>query len=73
MFDTLRQINAHEPASGHPSRTATEGTGGTVMAETATKLPVKTETKETAPATSRGWQALERLRQEVDQLFDNLP
>lgn len=43
------------------------------MAETATKLPVKTETKETAPATSRGWQALERLRQEVDQLFDNLP
>ena len=43
------------------------------MAEAATKLPVKTEAKETSPAAPRGWQALENLRQDVGRLFDNFP
>ncbi len=43
------------------------------MAEAATKLPVKTEVKNPASATSGGWYTLDRLRQEVDRLFDNFP
>lgn len=44
------------------------------MAEAVTKLPVKKEGKEAAaPVPSRGWQALENLRQEVDRLFNDFP
>ena len=44
------------------------------MAEAATKLPVKKEEKAAAaPVPSRGWQALENLRQDVDRLFDDFP
>jgi HSP20 family protein len=43
------------------------------MAETATKLPIKTETKEAAPAPTptQEWQPLETLRREIDRVFDN--
>jgi HSP20 family protein len=41
------------------------------MTEAATKLPVKTETKEAAPpAKSREWRPFESLRREIDRLFD---
>jgi HSP20 family protein len=44
------------------------------MAEVATKLPVKTEKREELPAPpSRGWQALENLKQEIDRVFDDFP
>jgi HSP20 family protein len=43
------------------------------MAETATKLPIKTEKEEAAPSTTvaRDWQPLETLRREIDRVFDN--
>ena len=41
------------------------------MAETATKLPIKTEKKETAPAAAGDWQPLESLRREIDRVFEN--
>jgi HSP20 family protein len=40
------------------------------MAESVTKLPVKTEKNEVAPA-GREWQPFEALRREVDRLFDS--
>ncbi len=40
------------------------------MAETITKLPVKTEEKGTA-STLRPWRPFESLRREIDQLFDD--
>ncbi|MCK6453045.1 MAG: Hsp20/alpha crystallin family protein [Alphaproteobacteria bacterium] len=40
------------------------------MAEAATKLAVKTEKKEAAPA-PREWQPFETLRREIDRLFEN--
>jgi HSP20 family protein len=43
------------------------------MAETVTKLPIKTEKKATAPA-AMGWERLpyvDNLRQEIDRLFDD--
>src|SRR6188768_38327 len=43
------------------------------MAETATKLPVKTQMREAAPTAPRGWPVLENLRQEIDRLFDDFP
>ena len=39
------------------------------MAETITKLPVKTEEKGTASAL-RPWRPFDSLRREIDQLFD---
>ena len=39
------------------------------MAESATKLPIKTEKREAAPAL----RPFEKLREEVDRLFDNFP
>jgi HSP20 family protein len=39
------------------------------MADAATKLPVKTEKHEVAPA----FRPLEKLREEIDRLFDNFP
>jgi HSP20 family protein len=42
------------------------------MAEAATKLPIKTEAKETAPASqTRQWHPFDGLRQEIDRLFDD--
>jgi len=42
------------------------------MAEAATKLPVKTEAKATAPATpAPAWHPFENLRREMDRLFDD--
>ncbi|HLN08511.1 MAG TPA: Hsp20/alpha crystallin family protein [Xanthobacteraceae bacterium] len=41
------------------------------MAEAATKLPIKTEAKETAPAVQRPSHPFESLRREVDRLFDD--
>jgi HSP20 family protein len=41
-----------------------------IMAETATKLPVKDEGKERAPAS--GWQPWEGLRQEMERTIDDL-
>jgi len=42
------------------------------MAEAATKLPIKTEGKASAPATSlQSWRPFEALRHEVDRLFDS--
>jgi HSP20 family protein len=38
------------------------------MAEAATKLPVKTEKREVSPA-----RPFERLREEIDRVFDNFP
>jgi HSP20 family protein len=43
--------------------------GGCVIAETITKLPVKTEEKGTASAL-RPWRPFDSLRREIDQLFD---
>ena len=41
------------------------------MAEAATKLPVKTETKEAAPPEkAREWRPFESMRREIDRLFD---
>lgn len=41
------------------------------MAEAATKLPVKTETKEAPPPSkTRDWRPFETLRREIDRLFD---
>jgi HSP20 family protein len=40
------------------------------MAEPATKLPVKTEKGEAAPATS-AWRSLENMRQEMERMFDD--
>jgi HSP20 family protein len=40
------------------------------MAEAVTKLPVKTEKKEAAPAV-RDWMPFESLRREIDRLFEN--
>jgi HSP20 family protein len=39
------------------------------MAETATKLPTKTETKESAAPTA--WQPFESLRQEMERMFED--
>ncbi len=41
------------------------------MAEAATKLPIKTESKQEAPAPSRAWYPFETLRREVDRLFED--
>ena len=42
------------------------------MAEAATKLPIKTEAKETAPASqARQWHPFDGLRREVDRLFED--
>ena len=42
------------------------------MAQTATKLPVKTEAKSApAPSLLPEWRPFESLRREIDQLFDN--
>lgn len=41
------------------------------MAEAATKLPVKTEAKETMPTTGRSWYPFESLRREVDRMFED--
>ena len=42
------------------------------MAQTATKLPVKTEGKAApAPSLLPEWRPFESLRREIDQLFDN--
>jgi HSP20 family protein len=43
--------------------------GGSVMAETSTKVPVKTE-KVSAPALP-AWRPFESLRREIDRLFDD--
>ena len=43
------------------------------MAEAATKLPVKTDKKESVPAGSGALRPLEKLRQEIDRLFDDFP
>jgi HSP20 family protein len=40
------------------------------MAETATKLPIRTEKKPAPAAKSESWAPFESLRQEVDRLFD---
>lgn len=40
------------------------------MAETATKLPIKTEGKSAAPQTAATWRPFEDLRREVDHLFE---
>lgn len=40
------------------------------MVETATKLPVKTDSKAPAPA-AFGWPSVDALRREVDHLFDD--
>lgn len=40
------------------------------MADTATKLPVKSE-KQSAPAKAREWMPFESLRKEIDRLFDD--
>jgi HSP20 family protein len=40
------------------------------MAETPTKLPVKTE-KSASPARSEDWTPFDSLRREIDRLFDN--
>jgi HSP20 family protein len=40
------------------------------MAETATKLPIKTETPKAEPAT-REWWPFESLRREIDRLYDD--
>jgi HSP20 family protein len=40
------------------------------MAESATKLPIKTETS-AAPAQQAGWGALGGLKREIDRLFDD--
>jgi len=41
------------------------------MAETVTKLPVKTEEKTTASATVQTWHPFQSLRREIDRLFDD--
>jgi HSP20 family protein len=41
------------------------------MAETATKLPIKTETKETKSFAPQTWRPFETLRREIDRLFDD--
>jgi HSP20 family protein len=40
------------------------------MAETATNVPVKTETKEKVPSKPQAWHPFENLRQEMNRLFD---
>jgi HSP20 family protein len=40
------------------------------MNETATKVPVKAETKEAAASKTREWRPFESLRREIDRLFD---
>jgi len=40
------------------------------MAETETKLPVRTEKGAVAPAARAGWGAFESLHREIDRLFD---
>jgi len=42
------------------------------MAEAATKLPIKTEAKETTPASqARQWHPFDNLRREIDRPFDD--
>ncbi|MFI4998206.1 MAG: Hsp20/alpha crystallin family protein, partial [Hyphomicrobiales bacterium] len=43
------------------------------MAETITKLPIKTDPKAPVPATQSGqsWAPLESLRREIDRIFDS--
>jgi HSP20 family protein len=46
--------------------------GGAIMAEAATKLPVKTEEKPTERAAAvQPWRPFESLRQEIDRLFED--
>ena len=53
------------------SMMAEKANGEIPMAEATTKLPVKTESKDTAPASSRSWYPFETLRREVDRLFED--
>lgn len=41
------------------------------MVESATKLPIKTEAKATAPPSAAPWHPFEDLRREVDRLFED--
>jgi HSP20 family protein len=41
------------------------------MAETATKLPIKTEAKAPAPSAPQSWTPFESLRREIDRVFDS--
>lgn len=41
------------------------------MAETATKLPIKTDTKSTPPTRAASWHPFVDLRREVDKLFED--
>ena len=41
------------------------------MAETATKLPVKTEGRSRAPAAPQAWRPFDSLRNEIDRLFED--
>jgi HSP20 family protein len=41
------------------------------MAETISKLPIKTENKAAAPAAAAAWPSFDELRREIDRVFDD--
>jgi len=68
----LMQIKASPVRRLHIAQVRSHRRRNLVMAETSTKLPVKTEEKEgKLPSAPAGWRPFQDLRHEVDRLFDD--